>query len=166
MSNVKKYIIGGILIAALLISKRMSAANWIAKKEGIKLNAYQDTAGIWTIGYGTIRHHDLGRPIRQGDKITRAKAVEWLEKDTAAAAAAVSRLVKVPLTENQRIALTSLVYNIGSGAFSRSTMLRMINEKQPANKVAPQFLRWVIAGGKVSRGLVNRRTAEMELFLS
>lgn len=165
-NNLKKYIVVSSIVLLLLISKRMSAANVIARHEGLRLSSYRDTAGIWTIGFGTIYHHDLKRPVRNGDRITRQKAIEYLEKDTASAAAAVNRLITVPLTNNQRIALTSLVYNIGSGAFSRSTLRRLINAGNSKEKVAPEFLKWVYSGGKLTPGLVNRRRDEMALFLS
>ena len=161
-----KYIIPAGIILLLLKTKKMSAATVIARHEGLRLNAYQDSGGIWTIGYGTTFHHDQKRPIRQGDRITRAKAIEWLQKDTKSAENTVKRLVKVPLTANQRIALTSLVYNIGSGAFARSTILRMLNSKTPKNQVAMQFLRWVNVQGQPVQGLINRRRDEMQLFLS
>ena len=161
-----KYIIPVGIILLLLKPKKMSAATVIARHEGLRLNAYQDSGGIWTIGYGSIYNHDAKRPVRQGDRITRAKAIEWLQKDTKSAESAVKRLVKVPLTANQRIALTSLVYNIGSGAFARSTILRMLNSKTPKNQVAMQFLRWVNVQGQPVQGLINRRRDEMQLFLS
>ena len=90
----------------------MSATKFIARFEGIKLNAYQDSAGIWTIGYGNTRNPYTGLPVKKGDKITQAQALDWLRIITAAAEGDVKRLVKVPITANQLSALNSLVYNI------------------------------------------------------
>ena len=137
----------------------------IAEFEGCKLTAYQDVAGIWTIGYGAIYMPD-GTPIKKGDKITQEQADSWLKQDTARFQEKVKALVKVMINGNQLSALTSLAYNIGIGAFSRSTLLKLLNLGRPKEEVAAQFLRWNMAGGKVVKGLTMRRKKEAALFLS
>ena len=77
----------------------------------------------------------------------------------------IKPLVKVPINDNELDALTSLVYNIGIGAFKKSTLLSLLNQGADRHLVADQFLRWNKAGGKVLPGLVKRRLAEHNLFL-
>ena len=74
--------------------------------------------------------------------------------------------VRVPVTDNQLLAMASFTYNVGEDAFANSTLLRLLNEGLSKDKVALQFDRWVYAGGKVSNGLKKRRIAEKQLFLS
>jgi GH24 family phage-related lysozyme (muramidase) len=166
MKGAKNYIIALAIVGLILLTTNVSAAALIAKFEGLELKAYQDSAGIWTIGYGNTRNPYTGLPIKQGDKITKKEAIDWLRITTAAVEADVKRLVKVPINTNQRLALASLVFNIGAGAFARSTLLRLLNSGADKAAVAAQFLRWNRAGGKVIPGLTKRRKAESELFLS
>lgn len=125
--------------------------------ESLRLNAYPDSAGVWTIGYG----HTGG--VRPGDRITEAQAEAYLRQDTAWAQQAVRDRVTVPLSQQQFDALTSFVFNVGQGAFESSTLLRKLNAGDYAGAQA-QFGRWVHAGGEVLQGLISRRAAEAELF--
>lgn len=129
--------------------------------EGFKADAYKDTGGVWTIGYGTIRWN--GRPVEQGMKMSEKEAELALQADLAWAQTAVNKLVKYPLTQNMFDALVSFVYNVGESAFSRSTLLRLLNQGQVAD-AAKQFERWKFDNGKVIQGLLNRREAERALF--
>ncbi len=162
----KQAIVVAAIVLLLLISNRVSAEKIIAQFEGLRLKAYQDTAGVWTIGYGTTKNLDTGEKIKPGDTITKSKALDWLKKDTAAFKAGVQKLVKVPVNDNQLAALTSLAYNIGLTAFSRSTLLRYLNSGVSKDQVAAQFLRWNRAGGQIVRGLTIRRKLESDLFLT
>ena len=166
MKGTKKYIIIAAVVALILISTKVDASALIAKFEGLKLKAYQDSAGIWTIGYGTTINPETGLPIQQGDEITQKKALEWLKINTAATQTAVKKLVKVPVNDRELAALTSLTYNIGTGAFSRSTLLRLLNSGAKRDDVANQFLRWNKVNGQVVKGLTKRRQLEKDLFLS
>lgn len=127
--------------------------------EGCRLEGYKCPAGIPTIGYG-----HTGSEVRVGMKITQAEADKLLKNDLIVHCNNVSKLVKVPLNQNQFDALVSFEYNIGYGAFSKSTLLKMLNQKN-YKEAAEQFLRWKYAGGKVLAGLERRRKAEKELFL-
>ena len=127
--------------------------------EGCKLEAYLCSANVWTIGVGTTKG------VKPGMKITQAQADEMLHRDLAEFESAITRLVKVPLTQNQADALICFVYNIGIGAFSGSTLLKKLNTKDYAG-AANEFGRWTKAGGKVLLGLERRRKAEKQLFLS
>jgi lysozyme len=125
--------------------------------EGLWLEAYQDTSGIWTIGYG----HTAG--VKPGDCISREQAAQLLEVDLAEAERAVDALVQVPLTDNQFSALVSFVFNEGQAAFTRSTLLRKLNEG--GHSLVPAYLKsWIFDDGKVLPGLVKRRAAEAALW--
>lgn len=166
MTPTKKYLIIAALILLLLLAKKVSAEKLIAKFEGLRLKAYQDTGGIWTIGYGSTKDPFTGVSVKEGDVISKATALEWLKKDIEQRQIGIRKLVKVPITANQLAAITSLAYNIGLGAFQRSTLLRLLNAKAPIQDVADQFLRWNKVNGQVVKGLTNRRILERELFLS
>lgn len=165
MFNKNLVIIGAILLL-LLISKKVSAEKIIAKFEGLLLKAYKDVGGIWTIGYGSTRNPYTGVPVKEGDKISKEIALDWLQKEIKSFQVGIRKLVKVPITANQLSALTSLAYNIGLGAFQRSTLLKLLNQKAPIQDVADQFLRWNKVQGKEVKGLTNRRILEKDLFLS
>lgn len=131
----------------------------IKKWEALRLEAYLPTKDdVWTIGWG----HTAG--VYQGMKITEAQAQKFFEDDVAWATDAVNKLVKVELSQNQFDALVSFVFNIGLGAFSKSTMLRKLNAGDYEG-AASEFPRWNKQAGKVLKGLVNRRQEEMEYFL-
>lgn len=166
MRKAKNYIITLAIVGLLLISRKVSATKIIAKFEGLRLRAYQDTGNIWTIGYGTTINPETGLPIKKGDVITKEKALAWLRINTAALETQIKKLVKVPINANQLTALTSLAYNIGMGAFSRSTLLRLLNNGTEKSLVAAQFMRWNKVKGVEVPGLTNRRKLEAELFLS
>ena len=108
-----------------------------------------------------------GKKITKSTKITAEKSRELLKEDIAEAARAVDELVhpKYPLTQHQKAALVSFVFNVGRGNFQNSTMLRLLNTNQ-IDAAAQQFARWNQAGGKVLRGLVNRRAYEKQMFLT
>ena len=132
--------------------------------EGLRLNSYDDGAGVWTIGYGTTVY-PAGIKVIRGQTITQAQAEMYMQHDLKKFEKAVNDLVTVPLNQNQFDALVSLVYNIGIGAFAKSTLLARLNKGQYID-AAQQFDAWKIAGGKVMQGLVNRRAKEKRLFLS
>lgn len=136
----------------------------IKRFEGLSLTAYKDVAGVPTIGYGTTRYPD-GSMVRLGDKCTEAQAEEYLRDDVAGCEEAVNQYIGVPLSQAQFDALVSLVYNIGAGAFSESTLRRKLNAGDYQG-AAVEFDRWVHAGGRKVGGLIKRRRAERELFES
>ncbi len=136
----------------------------IKQFEGCKLTAYQDSVGVWTIGYGWTQHVD-GKPIRAGMTIKQETAERLLKTGLVSYESDVSRLVKVGLTQGQFDALVSFTYNLGSRSLSTSTLLRKLNAGDYAG-AADEFLRWNKAGGKVLNGLTRRREAERALFLS
>lgn len=136
----------------------------IKQFEGCKLTAYQDSVGVWTIGYGWTQPVD-GKPIRAGMTINQETAEHLLKTGLVSYENDVSRLVKVDLTQGQFDALVSFTYNLGARSLSTSTLLRKLNAGDYAG-AADEFLRWNKAGGKVLNGLTRRREAERALFLS
>lgn len=135
----------------------------IREFEGYKANAYLDTGGVWTIGYGTIKYPN-GTSVKKGDTCTKDQAEAWLKNDCVWVDACLDKNVKVNLNQNQFDALASFVYNIGETAFVKSTMLTLINQNS-LTSAASQFDRWVFDNGKRIQGLVNRRAKEKSLFL-
>lgn len=127
--------------------------------EGLRLSAYRDAVGIWTIGYGTTRG------VKPGMRISEAEAEKFLQEDLIRFEQAIHEALSVPVNDNQFSALVSFTYNIGSGAFRSSTLLRLLNQGEDVRSVGAQFLRWDKAGGKVLAGLTRRRNAERSLFL-
>ena len=136
----------------------------IKQFEGCKLTAYQDSVGVWTIGYGWTQPVD-GKPIRAGMTIKQETAERLLKTGLVSYESDVSRLVKVGLTQGQFDALVSFTYNLGARSLSTSTLLRKLNAGDCVG-AADEFMRWNKAGGKVLNGLTRRREAERALFLS
>lgn len=136
----------------------------IKRFEGLRLQAYQDSVGVWTIGYGWTQPV-AGRKIGAGMAINAATAERLLACGVAQFEQGVERRVTVPITQGQFDALVSFAYNLGLRALENSTLLRRLNtgDRQGA---ADQFGRWVNAGGVRLDGLVARRAAERALFLS
>ena len=131
----------------------------IKKHEGCRLKAYKCPADVWTIGYGSTSG------VTEGMEITQAEADERLRKDVAVAERCVNASVKGAITQGQFDSLCSFVFNLGCGAFGKSTLLRELNAGNDMS-CAAEFMRWTRAGGKVLPGLVARRRDEMALFLS
>lgn len=130
--------------------------------ESLELKAYPDpgTGGKpWTIGWG----HTKG--VKPGDRITEQQAEAFLTQDLAVFELTVNSAVKVPVTQSQIDALVSLAFNIGGANFAGSTLVKKLNAGD-LRGAADQFPRWKFADGKEMRGLVRRRAAERELFLS
>jgi lysozyme len=127
--------------------------------EQCKLAAYQDPRGVWTVGWG-----HTGPAVTAQSVCSQADADAWLVQDTLTAQKTVNALVDIALTQNQFDALVSFTFNVGSGAFSSSTLLRYVNQGVPA--AADEFLRWDHVNGVANAGLARRRAAERALFLT
>ncbi|MGA9697858.1 MAG: lysozyme [Acinetobacter sp.] len=151
----------GIAIDEMHVSP--NGVDLICNFEGLRLNAYDDGVGVWTIGFGTTKYPN-GIRVKKGDTCTLEQAKAYMQNDLKSFEQTVNNTVKVPLNQNQFDALVSLAYNIGSTAFKNSTLVRQLNEGN-YKAAANQFNVWVNAGGKRMQGLVNRRAAERTLFL-
>ncbi|MFC6644131.1 lysozyme [Granulicella cerasi] len=126
--------------------------------EGLRLRAYQDSAGVWTIGYG-----HTGPDVHECQVITEPQAEALLRSDMAATEQYVSEAVTVPLNQNQFDALCDFVFNVGIGNFHHSSLLITLN-KGEYDAVPAEIMQWVRAGGKIIDGLIRRRQAEATLF--
>ena len=125
--------------------------------EGCKLTAYQDSVGVWTIGYG----HTKG--VYNGMTITQEEAEQMLLTELEEYEGYIENMVTVPLTQNQFDALVVWIYNLGPTNFKNSTLLKELNAGN-YTAAGQEITRWNKAGGKVLAGLVKRREAEAELF--
>ena len=131
----------------------------IIEFEGLRLKAYQCPGGVWTIGYG----HTAG--VKPGMVITEAQAEEYLKANLIAFERYLNGL-GLALNQNQFDALISFIYNVGTGNFSNSTLLRKVSANPQDNSIMDEFLRWVYSKGRVLPGLQRRRLAEMKLYFS
>lgn len=137
----------------------------IKRWEGLRLKAYPDPGSRngepWTIGYGHVS--DDYFKVFRGLTISEEKAADLLLHDLEETVAAVDSLVKVSLTDNQFGALVSFAFNVGVGAFKKSTLLKKLNASQ-YNAVPGELAKWKYNDGKPMDGLINRRAAEAGLW--
>jgi hypothetical protein len=144
-------------------SPSQDAINLIKQFEGLRLNSYQDSIGKWTIGYGTTLIN--GTPVQPGQTISTTQAEEYLLSDLKTnVSPAISSKTKAPITQSMYDSLCCFTYNLGSGTYSRSSLLKELNATKYLDS-ATLFSDYVKAGGKVLAGLVKRRGAEKDLFL-
>lgn len=125
----------------------------IAQREGVRLKAYKDTKGIWTIGVGHIAQ------VHEGMTITQAQCDKLLAQDLQIAEDAINRSVKVSLTQDQFDALVSLTFNIGVHAFETSTCLRRLNAGHYADAASAMMM------FTKQKELIPRRQGEMFQFI-
>ena len=130
----------------------------IKKFEGCELEAYQCSAGVWTIGYGHTKD------VVEGMTITQEEAEQMLVDELHEYESYINKYVTVALSQNQFDALVSWEYNLGPANLSASTMLKVLNSGEYED-VPAQMKRWNKAGGKVLEGLIRRREAEACLFV-
>lgn len=146
--------------AAVALFLSAAGLGLIKVHEGTIPQVYKDPVGILTVCTG---HVSPG--LKLGDRFTAAQCEQLLRQDTAAAQSTIKRVVKVPVTQEQYDALTSLVFNIGGTAFTKSTLLKRINEGS-CQKAAKEFNRWVYAQGVKLPGLIKRREQESKMYAS
>lgn len=162
----------GVLVTTATDNKKMQLSDpgfqLIAEFEGFRSTPYLDAAGVPTIGFGSTYYMD-GRKVKMSDKpISRdqAKALKLaiINQDFAPAVHRAIQEIPIPITQGMFDAMVSLAYNIGAGAFAKSSVVRHL---KAGNKkaAADAFLLWNKAGGKVLNGLTRRRQAERLLFL-
>lgn len=150
------------LIAAAGSGAFIIATHLLQGEEGLEgriYRPYRDVAGIWTVCDG-----HTGSGIVPGKIYTDQQCDSLLRDDLKPVEQAVDGLVKVPLNEYQRAALYSFTFNVGITAFRQSTLLRELNAGHYQN-ACDQMRRWVYAGGKKWRGLINRRETERSVCL-
>ena len=144
----------------------------LSQWEGVRNIAYRDAAGLSTIGVGHLltrkeRESGIiiihGQAVQYSDGLTDPQVMDLLCQDLSKVDACVRDAVKVPLGQGQFDALVSFAFNVGCGAFQKSTLLKILNQGQYA-AVPAQLKRWVKTGENISEGLVNRRKNEIVLW--
>ena len=127
--------------------------------EGCRLEAYQDVAGVWTIGYGTIRYPN-GQRVGQGDACTVDEADHWFRLDLRHTEDAVDDLTIDAVAGHQFDPIVSFAYNLGTGAYRGSTLRKLINTNPNNPAIRWEWMKWHHANHKPVEGLWNRRWAE------
>lgn len=160
----KKGLLG--LVGGIFIGISATLLTFTAGQEGVRYSAYRDTGGVPTICYG----HTAG--VKMGDKATKAQCEQLLVKDLQIAQEGVRKHLKVPATRNQIDSYADFVFNVGEGAFAKSTMLKKANAGDKAGS-CKEFLRWVYVGKLDCRltssrcaGIPKRRDAEFALCMA
>ncbi len=148
------------------MSESLSLAVEIAKPfEGLRLSAYHDPVGYPTIGYGHLLSRNRWEELDRWADISEAEAEQLLQEDMGRAARSVERLILLPLEPEQEAALIDFAFNCGAGNLQASTLRRVVNRGDYED--APrQFRRWIYARGRRLPGLVIRRQAEADMWLS
>ena len=133
--------------------------DFIKRHEALRLHAYKDAVGVWTIGYGHTS------TAKQGMTITEEEAEKLLKQDLKTAENEINRHL-LPLKQHQFDSLASFVFNVGIGSFRRSTLLKRLKMDVNHPDIVNQFNRWVYGGGKILPGLVRRRKEEANLYIN
>lgn len=139
--------------------------SFISSLEGFYDKPYWDYSQ-WSVGYGSGFNWDTNTPVTKDTTVNKETAKRWLLAEAAKNMDTINANVKVPLNVNQRTALAAFVYNVGDGAFKKSTLLKKINANASRAEIEAQWKKWNIAGGTVNDGLVNRRAKEIKLYFS
>lgn len=129
----------------------------IKKFEGVSLSAYQDSKGVWTIGYGHTKD------VKKGDRITQYQAEQFLREDLQQFEAIANKVKRIA-TQGKFDAILDFIYNCGPANFESSTLKKYIEAGKATWEIQEQFLRWVNSGGKKLGGLVTRRIWEANRF--
>lgn len=133
--------------------------------EACVLTAYQDSIGVWTIGWGNTQYEN-GVSVKKGDKITQQRADELFKLILSRLESGTYALLKQKVNSNQFSALVSFAYNCGLKNLRSSTLLQKVNSNPSDPTIRNEFAKWDKAGGKVLRGLTRRRKAEADLYYS
>jgi len=133
--------------------------------ESLRLESYQDSVGVWTIGWGHTGLTHKDGTVHAGRTITEDEAVALLKKNLQTFEDAVENCVDIDINDNQFSALVSFAFNLGGTNLRKSTLLKKLNSEQHFN-ASKEFKKWSKAGGKRLGGLVRRRISERNLFCS
>lgn len=136
------------------------AAPFVMQWEGLKTTTYIDVVGVPTVCYG-----DTGPHVTMGAVFTAEECAKLLDRRLTLYAQRLDKCVTVPVTPYQGAAILELAYNVGVGAVCNSTMVRQINAGAPPTQWCGQLRRWVYAGGRVWKGLVNRREDSLAMCM-
>ena len=138
----------------------------ITKFEGLSLKPYLDSIKVPTIGYGNTYYTDGKRVTLLDKEITKEVAFDMFKEVANRFGKRVDELVTSNINQNQYNALVSFAYNVGTGNFALSTLLKKVNKNPNDLTIKDEFLRWNKAGGKVINGLTNRRNEEANIYFS
>jgi lysozyme len=143
------------------------AVRLIKRFEGLRLKAYKDAAvpPVWTVGYG-LTLLPSGERVKEGDELTMELADKYLMWQIGLKSAAVSGLKIKDLNQHQHDALVDFCFNVGVGAMTKSTLIKLcrLDVNDPAIK--DEFMKWIIVGGKPNAWQRSRRAAECELYFT
>ena len=131
----------------------------IKEFESFRAKAYKCPAGVWTVGYGTTKG------VHEGMQVTELQATEMLKQHIEGIEEHLNRL-NLGLNQNQFDALASFIYNVGTGAFDSSNLLKTIRRNRSIGSISDEFRRWVYSKGVVLPGLVKRREKEANLYFA
>lgn len=152
--KIAKHLTGIGLSAALVLA----GAGTVSYYEGVSNKAYLDPVGIWTICYGETKG------VNKGDYKTDEECLDSLAEELTEHHKKMVMYVKTPISQKEEAAYLSFTYNVGVGAFSKSTLLKKLNSGDRVG-ACNQLLRWDKAGGKRLKGLTLRRESENKLCL-
>lgn len=136
--------------------------------EGFYPNAYRDSGGVWTVGYGSTYNFDLKRPVQKGDAISRQKALEWAKLEDAQIYGYVKKYIKVQLNADQYTAIFDYIYNRGIGNFLKTNLDELINANPNDQRIKAEIIGtglWDRLGNKLW-GLGRRRRCEAHLYFT
>ena len=142
-----------------------NGVSFLTELEGLKLNAYKCSAGVWTIGIGNT-FYENGSKVKEGDVISKEQAYHLFYMVATKFEKVINENLKVKINQNQFNSLFCFVYNIGKTGFKNSTLLRLVNINPNDGNIAKQFLRWNKIAGKESNRLTNRRIKESSLYFT
>ena len=138
----------------------------IKKFEGLKLKPYLCSAGVPTIGYGNTLYENGKKVSLKDSVITESRATELLSYSLKNLEQQVASFCRDDINQNQFDALVSFAFNLGPYNLKSSTLLKKVNKNPKDPTIRDEFMRWTKAGGKVLKGLVERRKTEADLYFS
>lgn len=158
------------IVSEISLKPDQKCIDFIKNKEGLRLQAYQDSANIWTIGYGTIKYNN-GKSVKKGDVITIEEAEQLLTFEIIDKSVSVNAAIKpLQLSQNKYNALVSFAFNVGIGALINSTLLKRVKVNPDDDTIRDAFMMWdkahVDGNLVVVEGLSNRRKEEADLYFS
>jgi lysozyme len=152
---------GKIMFKSAQLRTSMKGVDFIARHEGLSLRAYQDVAGVWTIGYGHTAAAGGVKP-KQGMRITKEQAQDILMDDLRLFEARVN---KTGVFKAQAPFDAAVSFDFNTGAIHRASWVRAY-ARHDYSGARNGLMQWVKAGGRVVKGLVNRRKAEVQLLIN
>ena len=138
----------------------------IKKFEGLKLKPYLCSAGVPTIGYGNTLYENGKKVSLKDSVITESRATELLSYSLRNLEQQVDSFCRDDINQNQFDALVSFAFNLGPYNLKSRTLLKKVNKNPKDPTIRDEFMRWTKAGGKVLKGLVERRKVEADLYFS